>query len=88
MEQLCEQLIEIFLQINPNPSDKQFHALAESVGIDKETLEAVSYEMLGEEVNKVMALTDEELVQQGDLQPTSDRLAILIDHPVMPAPKV
>lgn len=43
-------LIEAFLAINPHPSDQQFHALAEAIGVDKEQLEAVAYEMLGDEL--------------------------------------
>lgn len=46
-----EELITLFLRLNPSPSDAQFHALAEAVGVDKETLEAVSYKMLGEAEN-------------------------------------
>jgi len=51
-EQL-QDLIKIFLQTNPEPSDHQFHALAESLGIDREQLEAIAYEMLGQEVEGV-----------------------------------
>ncbi|QBQ74470.1 hypothetical protein BcepSauron_090 [Burkholderia phage BcepSauron] len=47
--QILEALIELFLQINPQPSDQQFHMLAESVGVDHETLEAISYRMLGQQ---------------------------------------
>lgn len=47
-QQALEELITLFLQLNPEPSDAQFHALAEALGIDKETLEALSYKMLGE----------------------------------------
>jgi len=47
-EQALEELITLFLKLNPNPSDQQFHALAEAVGVDKETLESISYKMLGE----------------------------------------
>lgn len=43
-----QELISLFLKINPEPSDQQFHALAEAVGVDKEELESVSYSMLGE----------------------------------------
>jgi hypothetical protein len=47
-EQALEELITLFLKLNPNPSDQQFHALAEAVGVDHETLESISYKMLGE----------------------------------------
>jgi len=42
------KLISLFLEINPTPSDAQFHSLAEACGTDKETLEAVAYRMLSE----------------------------------------
>lgn len=42
------KMISLFLEINPTPSDAQFHALAEACGTDKETLEAISYRMLAE----------------------------------------
>lgn len=45
-----KQLITLFLESNPEPSDQQFHSFAESLGVDKETLEAVAYEMLGGEI--------------------------------------
>lgn len=49
--QKLTQLIKLFLQVNPQPSDQQFHAFAESLGVDKETLEAIAYDMLSEDVN-------------------------------------
>lgn len=42
------QLIQLFLKVNPQPTDKQFHAFAEAVNVDKEELEAASYAMLGD----------------------------------------
>jgi hypothetical protein len=47
--QELEQLITLFLQINSNPSDQQFHSLAFAIGLDHETLESVAYEMLAKE---------------------------------------
>lgn len=47
-QQALQELIALFLKINPQPSDQQFHALAEACGVDKETLESISYSMLGE----------------------------------------
>ncbi|MGD0511183.1 MAG: hypothetical protein ABSA33_05075 [Candidatus Micrarchaeaceae archaeon] len=58
-EQLMRELITLFLQINPEPSDQQFHALAMACGIDHETLEAVSYQMLGEETQGEVYASDE-----------------------------
>lgn len=49
-QQELRQLLTLFLQINCEPSDDQFHALAHSLGVDKESLESIAYEMLGEEV--------------------------------------
>ncbi len=43
---MYEEIIALFLKINPNPSDQQFHALAMALGTDPETLESVSYSML------------------------------------------
>lgn len=48
MEEALQELIALFLKINPKPSDQQFHALAEAVGVDKETLESLSYGMLAD----------------------------------------
>jgi hypothetical protein len=47
--QALKELITLFLKINPKPSDQQFHALAESIGVDHESLESVSYQMLAED---------------------------------------
>lgn len=49
-KQALAQLLELYLQLNPTPSDAQFHQLAGSIGVDKEELEAVAYQMLGEEI--------------------------------------
>lgn len=43
MEEALQELIALFLKINPQPSDQQFHALAEAVGVDKETLESQAF---------------------------------------------
>lgn len=47
-QQALQELITLFLKLNPQPSDQQFHALAEACGIDHETLESISYSMLSE----------------------------------------
>jgi hypothetical protein len=47
-EQLLQELICVFLKVNCDPSDDQFHALACAAGIDHETLESIAYKMLGE----------------------------------------
>lgn len=43
-----QDLIEAYFRVNTNPSDEQVHALATSLGLDQETLEAVIYEYVGE----------------------------------------
>jgi len=43
---MYEEIISLFLKINPHPSDHQFHCLAEALGCDKEQLESISYAML------------------------------------------
>lgn len=47
--QALQELIALFLKINPTPSDEQFHCLARAIGTDPETLESVSYGMLSED---------------------------------------
>lgn len=47
-QQALQELISLFLKINPQPSDQQFHSLAEAVGVDKEELESISYGMLSD----------------------------------------
>jgi len=47
-EEQLQELIALFLKINPSPSDAQFHALASAIGIDHESLEAQAYAMLAE----------------------------------------
>ena len=44
------ELIAIYLQLNPEPADEQVHALAAALAVDKEALESVFYEMLGDAV--------------------------------------
>jgi len=45
-----DQLIESFLEHNPEPSDDQVHAFAHSLGVDKEELEADIYKLLSEKL--------------------------------------
>ncbi len=42
------KLITLFLRLNPSPADAQVHALASALAMDKEELESIFYEMLGE----------------------------------------
>lgn len=48
-KQVLQKLIEVYLTINTNPADEQFHDLARSIGMDPPTLESVAYEMLSKE---------------------------------------
>jgi len=59
-------MIELFLQVNPEPSDQQFHALAQALGVDKETLEAVAYEMLGDEIHHEQEEGDDAQLNEHD----------------------
>lgn len=51
-EQKLAQLIQIYLTVNPRPTDQQFHSLAFAINIDHETLESIAYAMLGDEVGE------------------------------------
>lgn len=53
------QLIVLFLELNPKPADAQVHSLAAALGMDKETLESIIYQMLGEVVDESDLLIDE-----------------------------
>ncbi len=71
-----KQLIEVFLRVNPTPTDQQFHALAAAANIDHETLEALSYAMLGgQEQAPVQAsetgTSEAQDVLQGDYDPNT-----------------
>jgi hypothetical protein len=58
------ELIVLFLQVNPEPSDDQFHALAHALGVDKESLEACAYEMLGDEIHHEEGEGDESQLEE------------------------
>jgi len=67
-EALLKQLLEVFFQINTEPSDEQFHDLARSLGMDPPTLEAISYKMNAESEGPGMLTsgTEAEDVLDGD----------------------
>ena len=66
----CKDFVIQFLKLNPEPSDKQVHELADAVGVDKEALEALIYKMLGEVVDhSVIAETVEELILEDRSNP-------------------
>lgn len=44
-------IIQSFFAMNPSPADAQIHALAGALGVDKETLEAVIYQLYGQQNN-------------------------------------
>lgn len=58
--QKLSELIKLFLSINPAPSDDQFHALAQSVGTDPQTLESIAYKMLAQDTLGQPALAGNE----------------------------
>jgi hypothetical protein len=51
-EQKLAQLIQIYLTVNPRPTDQQFHSLAFASNVDHETLESIAYAMLSDEVEE------------------------------------
>ena len=66
----CKDFVVQFLKLNPEPTDKQVHELADAVGVDKETLEALIYKMLGDAVDhQVIAETIEEMVLEDRSDP-------------------
>jgi len=73
---MIKQLIEVFLNLNPDPSDAQVHSLAEALGIDKESLEAEMYEMLTDCVE----CTDTEVCAAHRLMSATDFELTLIDE--------
>ncbi len=71
-KECLQELVTLFLKINPEPSDEQFHAMACAVGVDHETLEACAYEMLGDIVDEIDAselLADSHDILEGDISP-------------------
>ena len=62
------ELIILFLEINCEPADAQVHALASALGIDKESLEAEMYAMMGEAVedDDLLADVDDHLIEAAD----------------------
>lgn len=75
-EELMRELITLFLEINPEPSDQQFHALAMACGIDHESLESVAYAMLGEAEHGEVLADAEEVDAVGD-EGLSDAQSVL-----------
>lgn len=79
------QIIQCFLDLNPEPSDAQIHSFAAALGVDKEALEAQMYEMLSDcmdcragtvcVAHRLLALTEIEEVLQDDY----DENAINVD---------
>lgn len=51
-EMVLESFLELYLQINPNPSDDEVHKLATSIRLSKEALEGVVYSMLSDRITK------------------------------------
>lgn len=53
-------LLVEFLALNPQPSDKQVHSLADAIGVDKETLETQIYAITAELLSAQGVLPAEE----------------------------
>lgn len=58
-EEELAALFRAYYRLNPAPSDDQFHALATSLGMDHETLEAALYKLVGDAVNSESVDTHE-----------------------------
>lgn len=71
MEEALQELIALFLKINPQPSDQQFHALAEAIGVDKETLESQAYGMLADAEDLLEDPTEASSTHQSNDSPIS-----------------
>lgn len=84
-----QPIIECFLQINPDPSDEQVHAFASSLGVDKEELEAVFYEMLGTELSQNQDQETGRLFTASEVKALTEDERILIDDydPLITDPK-
>jgi len=76
-KECMQELVTLFLQINPDPSDEQFHALACAIGTDPETLESIAYEMLADsnvvqedaEIDETELLADSQDILEDDISP-------------------
>lgn len=77
------KIIRCFLDINPSPSDAQFHALAQALGVDQEQLEAVAYKMLAEHENQEGSAIGL-LAEVADLSHTDRALSGMGDEDYMP----
>jgi hypothetical protein len=71
-KQALASLLELYLQLNPSPSDAQFHQLAGAIGVDKEELEAVAYQMLGEEIQHEQGEGDDEQLERLEVEAAGD----------------
>ncbi|QDH83608.1 hypothetical protein [Achromobacter phage Motura] len=64
-----DQIIENFLEHNPEPSDEQVHAFAHALGVDKEELESDFYRMLSERLGYDVQASPPSLYQGTTYQP-------------------
>jgi hypothetical protein len=75
LEMIEEQLVVLltsFIRINHAPSDEQIHALAKSLGLAKEAVEQVIYQMLSESVGLDADLDTDEDMEDLDLDEDDD----------------
>lgn len=76
-KECLQELVTLFLKINPEPADAQVHALASAVGVDKEELEAIMYSMLADSEDLLedeaddggFVAADSQEVLDGDVSP-------------------
>lgn len=66
-----EQFLFGYFRLNPKPTDEQFHSLAYSINIDHEALEAIVYEIVGDQV----APTQPTQATAGNPSPSETRLS-------------
>jgi hypothetical protein len=71
---LLAQFLIGFFRLNPKPTDAQFHALASAINVDKEELEAVSYEMLADEM-KTKPVQSKTKQTAGNSEPSENKLS-------------
>ena len=77
-----KRLICMFLEINCEPSDDQFHALASAIGVDREYLESLVYEMLSDCDDSGGEEEEDQELEEGDelLLADTKEEQVLEDH--------
>lgn len=81
MESKYRKIIQCMLDINPSPSDRQFHCLADALGVDHEELESVAYQMLAEHERSSNIV---DVLASPNLSHTDRALSGLVDEDFLP----